>query len=138
MSSLATYDAFETKLRTEWTATDIVFENERYRFADTPVPFVYVEIVGDTFPQETIGAPGNNLFRETGMAYLHVMVPDDSGTRVAREYADALTRLFREKDTAGVKIDDMAIGSGSPGRDFPNYWAMTVTLWCGRYEFTQP
>lgn len=137
MSSLASYDAFETRLKADWTETDIVFENERYELPLTATAFVYVEIFDETFSQETIGAPGNNLFQETGVTYLHVMVPDDSGTRVARQHADALTNLFREKDTDGVKIDDMSIGSGDPGRDFPNYWAMTVTLFWHRYEFTQ-
>lgn len=138
MSSLASYDAFETKLKADWTATPIWFENERFDLTDTPAAFVYVEIFDETFSQETIGAPGNNLFQETGITYLHVMVLDDSGTRLARQHADALHSLFREKDTDGVKIDDMSIGSGDPGRDFPNYWAMTVTLWWHRYEFTQP
>lgn len=138
MSSLASFDAFETKLKTDWTATPVYFENERFSPADTPAAFVYVEIFDETFSQETIGAPGNNLFAESGITYLHVMVPDDSGTRVARGHADALTALFREKDTAGVKIDDMSIGGGDPGRNFPNYWAMTVTLWWHRYEFAQP
>lgn len=138
MSSLATYDAFESKMKTEWTTTPLVFENEQYELPADPAPFVYVEIFGDEFPQESMGAPGNNLFREAGVTYAHVMVPDNTGTREARGHADALTNLFREKATAGVKIDNMSIGNGDPGRYFPNYWAMTVTLWWHRYEFTQP
>lgn len=138
MASLASYDAFETRLKAGWTETDIVFENERYALPATAVAFVYVEVVGDEFPQASIGAPGNNLYLEIGVTYLHVMVPDDSGTRVARGHAIALANLFRERDTDGIKIDDMSIGSGDPGRDFANYWAMTVTLWWHRYEYTQP
>lgn len=138
MSSLITYDAFEDRLKAAWTATALVFENEPFQTPDEPAPFVFVEIFGDEYPQESMGAPGRNLFREAGMTYLHVMVPDNTGTRDARAHAEALANLFREKDTAGVKIDDMSIGSGEPGREFPNYWAMTVTLWWHRYDFTQP
>lgn len=136
MSSLAAYDAFKTRLA-DWTDTPVCFENERWTSADTPAAFVYVEVFGEAYGQETMGAPGNNLFRETGMTYLHVMVPDDTGTRIARQHADGLMQLFREKDTDGVKIDDVSIGSGDPGRDFPNYWALTVTLWWHRLDFTQ-
>lgn len=138
MSSLASYDAFETRLKTAWTDTALVFENEPFQLPDDPAPFVYVEIFGDEFPQDSIGAPGNNLFREAGTTFLHVMVPDNTGTRDARTHADGLANLFREKATDGVKIDDMSIGNGDPGRPFPNYWAMTVTLWWHRHEFTQP
>lgn len=138
MSSVASYDAFHARLTAGWSDTDLVFENESYRLPKSPKAFVYIEIVGADYPQESIGAPGANLFRESGVTYLHVMVPDDTGSRVARGHADALTALFREKDTDGVKIDDMAIGSGDPGRSFANYWALTVTLWWHRHEFTQP
>jgi len=142
MSSPEAYDAIETRLKAAWLATAawsdiaLVFENEPFKTEDSPKLFVYVEIFGDELFQESVGAPGNNLFQETGIAYVHVMVPKDTGTRKARSMAKAIANLFREQNTDGVMIDRMAIGNGDPGRDFPRYWAMTLSLNWYRREFT--
>jgi hypothetical protein len=140
MSSPAAYDSFHDRLTAAWVYTDLIFENTDY---ETPVdgdgkamPFVYVEIFGDRYPQISVGAPQQNLFEESGICYCHVMVPSGSGSRDARVHANNILNLFREQNTAGVRIDDMSIGEGQPGRSFPNYWAMTVTLWWERYDIT--
>lgn len=136
MSSLTAYDDIETRLKTAWTATDIVFENLPYALPATPAPFVYVEIFGDDYDQETVGAPQQNMFQETGVVYMHVMVPDNTGTRVARGYCSDLLNLFREQQIGSIRHDKMSIGQGAPGRDFKNYWAMTATMWWHRYDIT--
>ena len=40
--------------------------------ADTPA-WVYVEIYGDTYRQDTTGAPGANVWEETGVTFAHIM-----------------------------------------------------------------
>jgi hypothetical protein len=33
-------------------------------------------------------------------------------------------------------MPEMSIGAGDPGRDFPNYWAMTTTVFWRRWDIT--
>lgn len=137
MASPEVYAAFHDRLVAQWSTTPLVFENEAYETANTPTAFVYVEVFGDDLNQESVGAPGANMWLETGLTYLHVMVPSGTGTTLARTYARQLTNLFREQAVAaGLFMPEMSIGAGDPGRDFPNYWAMTVSIHWYRRDIT--
>lgn len=136
MASLDAFNAFHGALVPGWTATPIVFENEHYDPPNTPVPFLYVEIVGDMLRQDTIGAPGANMWLETGFTYIHVMVPSGTGTAAARGYADDVLNIFREQYVGGMNMPDMSIGAGEPGKDFPEYWALTATIHWDRRSIT--
>ncbi len=136
MSSLTAYDAFEQRLRSQWATTPLVFENEFYQLPDTPAPFVYVEIFGDTYNQETTGAPLSNMWLENGVTYLHVMMPSGQSTRVGRDYANQLMYLFREQPMSSLFMNEMSIGAGDPGKNWPDYWALTVSIFWYRRDIT--
>lgn len=142
MSSPAVYNAFHARLST-WTTTPIRFENEKLQDlleGDEPEAFVYVEIVGDTLEQETFGAPGENMWLEQGVTFVHVMAPAFTGTATARQHANDLLNLFREQplDAGGFNIfmTEMSIGAGNPGEDFPNHWALTASIAWRRRDIT--
>src|SRR5690348_4772912 len=124
MSSLTAYDAFEQRLLGYWSTTPIVFENDFYELPDIPTPFVYVEIYGASYDQETMGAPQANYWIEEGTTDMYVMVPSGQGSRLARQYANELLYLFREQPISTLFMPEMSIAGGDPGRDFPNYWAL--------------
>lgn len=128
MSIPTTFDAIEGHLKSSWVETDIVFENEEYQTPATPTHFVYVEVVGDLLEQDTFGDPGRNEWLETGALYLHVMTPKGVGSRDARAIGQRLTYLFREQPFDNIHFREMSIGAGEPGQNFPNYFAMTVTI----------
>lgn len=134
MASPTAFDAFADRLA-DWTATPVVFENDGYQLPETPTPFVYVEIFGDTYNQDTLGAPGANMWLETGVAYLHVMVQTGTGSREARALANRLLYLFREQPT-GLTITEMSIGAGDPSRSFGNYFSIAATLTWTRFDIT--
>ncbi|MDR7034495.1 hypothetical protein [Mesorhizobium sp. BE184] len=136
MSSPETFDIVVAQLGDNWTLTPVVFENEDYQLPDTPAPFVSVEIYGDFFDQASIGAGerDDNLWREGGEIFLHVMTPNGTGSRQARQYAKQLVNLFRGQDIDGVRFLDASIGAGDPGRSFSNYYAMTATIGFERDE----
>jgi hypothetical protein len=136
MSSPEAYDDISGRLTAGWTATPLVFENDPYTLPATPAPFLYVEIFGDDFDQVEVGERGQNMWEERGIAYLHVMVPNDTGSGEARTYAKQALNLFREQQIGSIRTVKMSIGQGQPGRSFANYWAMTTTLWWARYDFT--
>jgi hypothetical protein len=134
MSTPSAFTAIKNRLNGAWNTTPVVYENKFHE--PTGAAFVYVEVFDDSLAQETIGAPGNNLWVESGTVYLHVMVPSGGGSETARSHAFSLKQLFREQDIGGLKITEMSIGSGEPGRDFPNYWALTLTLYYRRDDIT--
>lgn len=144
MASPEVYDAFEARLRENWTATPLAFENEsRQHLVEAGQPFVYVEIYGDEFNQESIGAPGANLWLERGSTFMHVMIPSGGGSKQARVWAKDLLALFREQavlvDIATgetLQMPEMSIGAGEPGDDIPNYWALTAAIHWHRREAT--
>jgi Bacteriophage related domain of unknown function len=135
MASLTAYDAFVTRLAS-WTICPVVYENQFFETSNEPAPFVYVEIFGDTYDQETLGAPRANQWLESGITYLHVMTPSGRGSRTARDYANQLLYLFREQPIATLFMPEMSIGAGDPGRDFPAYFAMTATIFWYRRDIT--
>lgn len=130
MSSPETFDVVEQTLVGNWMATPLVFENTDWQLPDEPAHFVYVEVFGDFYEQASIGAESRNenLWREGGQLYLHVMTKNGIGSSLARQYGKQLAGLFRGEDIDGVHFLDGSIGAGEPGRSFPNYWAMTVTI----------
>ncbi len=128
MSSVAVFDALKAFLVAGWSDTPLVFENEDWPLDTEPAAFVYVEIFGGSYAQESVGAPGNNLWRESGSLQMHVFVPNSSGTRTARVHADALADLFKEVEVSGVRFREMSIGAGEPGKQDGNYFPMTVTV----------
>jgi hypothetical protein len=135
MSSTEAYDAFAGRLA-DWTATPVVFENDPYDLPDTPAHFVYVEIYGDSYNQDSIGAPGENVWLESGVAYLHVMTPTGTGSRAARVLANDLLYLFREQAIAGLAMTEMSIGAGDPGRSFGSYFSIAATIFWSRQDIT--
>ena len=128
MSSDTSFTAIEAHLRTGFTAAPLVFENEAWPEPDTPAAFVVVEVFGDFYAQESIGAPGQNLWRETGTILMHVLVPNDTGTLTARTLARQLVGLFREVTVDGVHVGEMSIGAGEPGEEQSSYYRMTASV----------
>lgn len=130
MASPEAFDVVAERIGDLWNLTPVVFENEDYQLPDVPTDFLYIEVFGDFYDQASIGAGDrdDNLWREGGQVYLHVMTPNNTGSRKAREIAKAAVDLFRGQDINGVHFRDASIGAGDPGRTFANYWAMTGTV----------
>lgn len=142
MASQTAFDAFKAALDAYAEGDDALpvrYENEFCQDlidANTPA-WVYVEVFGDTYNQDTMGAPGANAWEERGATYLHVMTPSGTGSRDGRVHANDLLYLFREQPIGNLFMPEMSIGAGDPGRDFPNYFAMTATIFWTRRDITQ-
>ncbi|AMS41160.1 hypothetical protein [Aminobacter aminovorans] len=128
MSSYAAFEVIEQYLRAQWTTTELVFENDDFHLHGTPAPFVYVEIVGNTYDQASIGGGTDNLWREFGQLYLHVMTPNGTGSGQARQYCDQLLAQFVGSDIGALTFRESSVGMGEPGQTFGNYYAMTASI----------
>jgi hypothetical protein len=141
MSSTSAFSAFAGVLDTYAGgsgALPVRYENEFVQDlldAETPA-WVYVEVWGDRYYQDTQGAPGANVWAEDGTTNIHVLVPSGEGSADARANCVTLMNLFREKPVNGLFMPEMSIGAGQPGRDFPNYFAMTLTISWTRRDIT--
>lgn len=128
MSGFAAFASLEDYIRSYWQATPVVFENEGFPLSDEPSAFVFVEIFGDFLSQESFGTPGDNLWRETGEIRGHILVPNGTGSRQARQLASEFVGLFQEIEVEGVRFRDMSVGAGDPGEGDGNYWRMTTSV----------
>lgn len=141
MASPTAFDSFKAELDVYAGtpgALPVRYENEFCQdLIDANAPaWVYVEVFGDSYNQDTMGAPGANVWEERGATYLHVMTPAGTGSRDGRVYANQLLYLFREQPISGLFMPEMSIGAGDPGRDFPNYFAMTASIFWTRRDIT--
>lgn len=130
MSSPTAFSAIEAYLRTNWTATPIIFENEDWPLPDTPAAFLYVEVFSGIYDQASIGAATQqgNLWREDGTLAGHVLVPGGIGTGQARTYAKAFADLFRGQELGSIRFGQVSLGAGEPGQRDGNYYRFSATI----------
>lgn len=130
MSSPDAFTVIHDHLVDNWSAIPLAFENDGYEKPSDPDYFVYVEVVGDFFDQASIGAEPqtDNLWREEGVLYLHVMTPRGAGSLQARTYGKQLANLFRGQEINGVVFRAISLGGGGAPDEDGNYWPFTVTI----------
>lgn len=131
MSTATAYSAIKAFLDANFTAAPLVYENTDTPQADTPVAFVFVEISGNSYRQaSTGGGLTDNLFRENGLLWLHVMVPSGAGSVTARTHAETLITLLRNAELVSGKLVfmDASVGLGEPGTEDGNYWRLSVSI----------
>ena len=93
--------AIESRLAAAWTTTPIRYEN--VPFAQQTTPYVALFILDGQGDQISLGTPA--LRRWVGIIVVQVFVPQDTGTQLARSYAD----------TIGAVFDRAQFSSGSSG-----------------------
>ncbi|MGY5812006.1 hypothetical protein ACXHXG_30440 [Rhizobium sp. LEGMi198b] len=130
MSSPEAYDAIHDHAVSAWSGPALAFENDGFQLPATPTYWILVEIFGDTFAQESIGAETvtANLWREEGQIQAHVMTPRGLGTQQARAYAQQFLDLFRGQEIGGVIFETMSIGAANAGDATGAYFRMTATI----------
>ena len=82
--------AIETRLAAGWTTTPIRYDNAP--FPETTAPYVALFILDGDGNQISLGAVA--LRRWVGLIVLQIFVPQDTGTRLAKGYANTLGALF--------------------------------------------
>lgn len=95
-------DAFSARLSSNWTATAIVPPDEVASGPADGSAYVTLEYPVAKEDQITIGSPGNNVFRETGVARIVLNSPSGQGVSQAADWIDQLRAIFRSKQFAGV------------------------------------
>lgn len=132
MAGKAVEDAVNARLSANWTTTAIVLDDTTDAGPGDGSAYVTVEYPVGQENQITIGAPGNNVFRETGAFRILLIAPTGAGKDQALIWMDQLRAIFRSKQFTGVTTF-----APSPGIETPaNYRAGKYVLSCAvPYQF---
>lgn len=132
MSTATAYSAIKSYLDANWSSTPLVYENTDTAVANAPTAYVFVEISGNTYRQESIGTGvvSTNLWREEGVLWLHVMIPSGNGSLDARTYAESMINMLRGAELLSGRLTfrDASVGLGEAGVENGNYWLLTASV----------
>lgn len=138
MATDIVYDAVQAYLEANWTETTIAWENQRFtepmNEAKELLPWIAVEIEGDIWDQESIGAGEDrkdNRWQEDGRILIHVMVETGTGGRMSRQISTRVANLFRGLNLdPDIEFQAIRVGPGAGTEDEKgskgNYWVRTV------------
>lgn len=102
MSSKSVKDAVEARLQANWTATPIVRPDEVAGGPADGSAYVTVEYPVAREDQITIGAPGANVFRESGAFRIVLNSPSGEGADQSLARIEQLRAIFRGRQFSGV------------------------------------
>jgi hypothetical protein len=132
MASHTVFQAVRDHLAAAFTACPLVYPNEGDGAPNPPAPWIFVEVVGALYDQESIGAGSviANRWRETGLVVGNVMVPRQTGTVLQREIAMLFLDAFRGASLLGghLVFERASPGAGAAGDDNGRWWCMTATV----------
>jgi hypothetical protein len=128
MARKAVVDAVEARLATLWNGPRVVGLNTFGEAPEDGSAFVVVQYPVANEEQITVGAPGNNIFREEGAIRFVINAVRGSGQTQALLWADELAALFRAKEFDGVRTfapDSPAIDDRN---DEGNYYSLAIVV----------
>jgi hypothetical protein len=104
MASAAVIEAVKSRQQGVggWTTTRVDYPNDTTTPPSDGSSFVEVDFPLAGSDQASLGAPGANKFRDTGVIRFIVNIKSGDGTELATQYADELADLFRAKVFQGV------------------------------------
>lgn len=101
MAQPAVVTAFKTRVESNWTHCPVIDDDNTS--AEKPAtPYLAIQFPLASEEQITIGAPGNNMFRESGAARFVLVLTTGSGSDFAAAWLEELRSLLRGKQFDGV------------------------------------
>jgi Bacteriophage related domain of unknown function len=95
-------DAVEARLATFWSACVVVADDTTGLGPEDGAPYLTLEYPVAREEQITVGSPGSNVFRETGVIRLVLVQATGTGKRQPVSWMDQLRGLFRGRQFGGV------------------------------------
>lgn len=102
MAGKVVVDAVSARLAANWTATVIIDDDTTGQGTGDGSPYVTLEYPIAVENQITVGAPGNNVFRESGAFRLKLICSTGAGLSQPLAWIDQLRAIFRGKQFSGV------------------------------------
>lgn len=102
MAGKTVVDAVAARLAANWTLSAIIDDDTTGQGTGDGSPYITAEYPVSTENQITVGAPGNNIFRESGAFRIVLSCPTGGGISQPLDWIDQLRALFRGKQFSGV------------------------------------
>ncbi len=102
MPGKAVVDAVEARLAAGWNACPVFGLNQQAEPPADGSPFLRVDYPLANSEQISIGAPGENVFREEGVFRVVIHQERGAGSATALIWSDQIAALFRGKTFDGV------------------------------------
>jgi hypothetical protein len=102
MAGSSVVAAVSARLKENWTLCAIIDDDASGQGTGDGSPYVTLEYPVANENQITIGAPGNNVFREDGAVRIVLVSPTGTGIDQPLAWMDQLRALFRGKQFGGV------------------------------------
>ncbi|WP_082493983.1 phage tail terminator-like protein [Methylobacterium sp. Leaf106] len=121
-------DAVEAKLASEWDRCPVVGLNT---VGDTPVdnsPFLQVSYPVANGDQLTVGAPGENVYREEGAFRIEINAKRGKGVSDGLQWADEIAAIFRAKEFGGVQTFAPSSPAIDDRNDNGKYFTLSIAV----------
>lgn len=134
MASAAVMSAVRARLDALWTRTAVRYPNVSDATAGLQAPadnapFLAVQYPVSTETQITVGAPGENVFREEGVIRFVLQIPRGAGVDEYAGWLDAdLRPAFRGKQFAGVTTYAVSPAVLDDRNEDGGYWALSCAV----------
>lgn len=132
MAMLLSRAPIEDYLVSVWPepSVPLKFENDIVPNLDPPAPWLFVEVYGRSYKQQSIGSgdPSLELWAEDGVVSAHVFVPLGTGAREASRLAQVFVLLLRGVAIGDIQFYDATVGAGDPGDERGKYWRLTAKI----------
>lgn len=110
MAGKAVVDAVSAMLAANWSTTAIIDDDSSGQGTGDGSPYVTIEYPVSVENQITIGAPGNNVFRESGAFRIVLVSPTGTGLNQPLAWIDQIRAIFRS-----VHFNNITTFAPSPG-----------------------
>ncbi|GEP12821.1 phage tail terminator-like protein [Methylobacterium gnaphalii] len=121
-------DAVESRLADNWDKCPVYGVNLQGDTPDDAGPFLQVSYPVANGEQLTVGAPGQNVYRETGAFRITVNAERGGGIAEGLAWADELAALFRGKEFGGVQTFAPSSPAIDDRNDQGNYYALSIAI----------
>ena len=104
MATSAINIAIENLFTTGWGSTTAV-KYDNAPFTVPAVSWVSIECWDGVSGKKSLGT-GPQLRRSTGTAFVNIYTPLNKGSKAARDLADAVQVIFRDKQVSGITFEE--------------------------------
>ena len=121
-------DAVEARLAAEWSACPVVGINSGVDAPKDGSSHLVVQYPVSNSSQLTIGAPGQNIWREEGAIRVIINRARGDGLSAALTWADQLAALFRGKNFGGVQTFAPTSPAIDDRNDQGNFFQVSISV----------
>lgn len=120
--------AIEARIRAGWTRCPLVTPNTKGTTPKDGSPYLEVSYPISRNRTISVGAPGNNVIRESGTMRLVLYVARGAGTEEGEIWLEELGALFLNKEFDGVRTWEPSTPVFDDRNDLANYYGLSSSV----------